>query len=170
MMNYIKLFLFNLILCALLLFPMLIDGQSITEKLGGVITGYTIKSDSILLNHDRQVIIQRGAHHIKSNNALTGGKFGYGFQSFYLEFTSNKEFQIHKNSNFLGVLDDPYYSISLIDKSGTIYQDIILSNADILIHKGKNGDEAFYAYSINLNKIPLVELDSLIEINILRIK
>lgn len=149
--------------------PILLNGQSVAEKLGGVATAFTITSDSVLLNADKQLIIARATVHTQSNKALTGGQYGYGLQSFYLEFNSEHKIQGRKESHILA-LRDQYYLLDMTLDSGATFKDIQLNLKDIQVIEGSKNNQSFYTYAIDLKDIPLVSLDHLVKLNVVRIE
>lgn len=159
----------NVLLVSVMLAPILLSSQSIAEKLGGVITTMTISSDSVLLNQDKQLIIKRATKHTQSNNALTGGRFGYSLHSFHLEFSSEHPIQRRKESRALS-LNDHYYSLDMINDEGATFRDIHLKLDDIRVIQGSKNNQSFYTYSIDLKDIPLVDLNHMVKLNVVRIE
>lgn len=168
MKNKIRFAAKKLFLAFLIAFPFIIQGQSITEKMGGVITNFTIKSDTIIINQDRQLLIKRGVYDYESEpRDLTewNYNYGYGYQSYHLEFTSTKKIQLPliQGRRKRG---EKCYKLSLINNSGVSYQNIYLKWSDVRFIEGQKGSKKHYAYSINLCAVPLIELDDLAEFNI----
>jgi hypothetical protein len=148
-----------------------LNGQSISQKLGGIITNFTIKSESILLNNEKQILIKRGVSsygidYEPAQNFSYGYAYGYGYQSYHIEFVSENRIQEKKGKNKKIY---PYYECSLIDASGNKIQKAFIPEGDIKLWLGKKENNDFYTYSINLINIPIVSLDDISEINIVKI-
>ncbi|MEL7220637.1 MAG: hypothetical protein AAGJ93_04910 [Bacteroidota bacterium] len=156
--------------------PFLLQAQSITESIGGVNTKFIIKSDSVLLNDSQQLIIKRGAYDFSrelnapANTTLNVG-YGYGYESYHLEFTSQQEILTVIQSQRKQARRDEYFLIQLLDQSGVSYRNIELNATEVeSISGARSVRDKLYAYSINLNQIPLVVLNDIAEINIIRIE
>ena len=153
-------------ICLFLLLPFFLAGQTISEQIGGVITKFVIKSDALLLNSDKQILIEKGIKNF-SYSSCDGFGYGYGYQGLHLEFVSNEEIQLQyrKKKGLFGKRN--FYYLFLKDGSGDIYKEIFLGNSNV---QRISSDQLSYAYSINLDDIPLILLDDLVEINIIKIE
>jgi len=151
-----------------------IHGQLVTEKIGGISTSFIVKSDSILLNNTKQLLIKRGAYdHSKytstGENQSFGYGYGYGYESYHIEFTSSQKIHTAKFSK-KRKRKKIYFKLSLIEDSGINYTNIKIRSSEVKLIMGKKGNEIYYTYSINLNCIPLINLDNIVEFNIVRIE
>ena len=86
-----------------------LNGQSISQKLGGIITNFTIKSESILLNNEKQILIKRGVSsygidYEPAQNFSYGYAYGYGYQSYHIEFVSENRIKKRKKQENLSIL------------------------------------------------------------------
>jgi len=157
------------IILALVLFtPTILNSQTVSEKIGGISTNFIIKSDSIVLNNDRQILIRRGVKSYDKDLVMEIA-YGYGFQTYHLEFISNNEIQ-HNKKQRTRIKNQQPYKIYLTNKDGLKFYNVELSNSDVNQVVGFRGNQKIYAYSINLNNIPIILFDEIDEIEIIKIK
>lgn len=153
--------------------PLLLIGQSISERAGGVTTNFIITSDSILLNDTQQILIKRGKYEYStytSSLSDSGYGYGYGYQSFHIEFTSNKEISTVIQSKRRKSRRRVHFSLRFTDNSGRVYENVEINESEINSLIGtKDSDKAYY-YSINLASVPLLVLNEVSEINIIRVE
>jgi hypothetical protein len=163
----------NLVLVLLTSLSLASNAQSISEKLGGVATSFTIKSDTTLLNQERQIILQRGVAHSYADYESSlegytyGYGYGYGYQSYHIEFVSTEKIQELENRKRRKNSSYTYYLIFINKDSNRVHTQTIYEK-DVKMIAGESGKETVYAYSINLADIPLILLDSVTEINIVK--
>ncbi len=147
-----------------------LNAQTISQKLGGISTNFTIKSKSVLLNNEKQILIKRGVSsygidYEPSQNFSYGYAYGYGYQSYHIEFVSENRIQEKKITNKSKVT---YYQLILGDITGNNLQNTYVSDSDVKLWIGAKEGKMVYTYSINLVNIPIILLDDISEINIVK--
>ena len=129
--------------------------QSLTERLGGIKTNFTIFIESVEMNIVDQVIIKRGlSDSHSSTNYEYGYAYGYGLQTFRLEFIAKVtplEREKLKNRKKLD-----YYEMRFLDEGGKVLMSTKLYLSGII--QSSNGEDLI-TYSINLQNWPLIILD-----------
>lgn len=146
--------------------PFFSSAQSLTEKLGGVPTNFVITSDTNTLEVISQMIIKRGEYYAEYRDDYEGSSaYGYGYQSFHLEFMSRQPIY-HKsvydgNIRWRDMKSELY--VSFYDEA-----DNLLLNAKMPPSFLKIVDEntGLFSYSLNLVDYPIVLLDKTKRINI----
>lgn len=145
-----------------------LQAQSLSEKLGGVKTDYIITSHGVELEITNQLIVKRaerfydwGGH----NDGAYG--YGYGYESFHLEFTvKNGEIDLPESGSLfksgkLLVLD--FYG-----EDGNLLGSRRRSPQDIRFISNNSTNSKLMHYTIDLIAIPLPLLDSTKRIDIFR--
>ena len=134
-----------------------IYAQSLIEKLGGVKTDFIFTSNSTDIKVIDQAIILRGFsnYNIQTNSSNSyGHAYGFGLQTFYLEFITTSELKIFEK--FKKKASRAIYDIKLYDKNDTL-----ILNFGVLYSKSKPSikTSGITSYSINLIQIPLIIFD-----------
>ncbi|MFK7756964.1 MAG: hypothetical protein AB8B53_08555 [Flavobacteriales bacterium] len=145
-------------LLSTLLLCLSIQAQTLTEQAGGITTDFIITSVNDTLNVLDQIIIKRGLSNSKIKEDIVrdpayAAGFGYGLQTYRLEFSSSNIIQTKKADQRRA----RYYEIELFDIKDNLLLTTRLTRADVTqFWNGTN----LYVYSINLQMIPLVILNS----------
>jgi len=134
--------------------------QTLSEKLGGVKTDFTIISGEDTLEVDKQIIIKRGD--FNTNHDYYGDDdgaygYGYGYQSFHLEFTSKDKVakvKLYKPKNN----GQSYCTFHCYDKDGNQILEMFVPPTRLKEIKNAKTTTS-YIYSFNLIGIPIVILD-----------
>ena len=126
------------------------NAQSLTEKLGGVKTDFIFISDSAEMNIVDQAILKRG---FSNYGSYSDGAYGYGFQTFYLEFmtTSKIKERYSKNRKLI-----THYKIDFLTKNDSLLSSFTLYSSGVIKISSR---ENLQTYSINLYKIPIILLE-----------
>lgn len=155
-------FLTFLILCSLSL-----SSQSISEQLGGIRADFLITSDTLTLSTGQQILIQRAEakynQYINASGSYGAG-YGYGYQSFHLEFIAKKSISIIRANG----KKRTYYLLQFFDKNEELISSFELSNAMINFTPNKGSKAWSYIYSIDLKDVPIVVLDRTQQLEITR--
>jgi hypothetical protein len=145
----------------------ILGAQNLKESLGGTKTNFQIYSDTVDLKVSDQIIILRTEKQTYSDSNYGTG-WGYGYQSFHLEFITKKNIKIENykyktgrdngnklelifydsNNNILATSSFPYYYVDLYNNPSII-------------------DSPFF-YSIDLIDIPIVLLDKTAKIGMIK--
>ena len=148
--------------------------QTLSEKLGGVATDFVIISGEDTLDIDKQIIIKRAKYKAKKDyntyETYEGGYggygygFGYGYQSFHLEFTSKQ--QVGKTNVFNGNRTPTWYcTFHYYDKNGKQTLEMFVPGS--MLKQGFNEQSVTsYIYSLNLVNVPILVLDNTSTIHI----
>ena len=147
-------------LSILICVPLVVASQTATEILGGVITSYSITSDSVELNTSNQLLIRRAENYYDNSSESS---YGYGYQAFHLEFMSTKKIRVRKG---IGPRKQGF-AIELYDEIGELLANIDLSDIDVAYVENLP-KRSIYTYSINLEKVPIVLFDHAVRINLIR--
>ena len=145
----------------------IIGAQNLKESLGGTNTLFQIYSDTVDLKVSDQIIILRAEKQTYSDSNFGTG-WGYGYQSFHLEFITKKNIKIENykyktgrdNGNKLELI---FYDSnnSVLATSSFPYDYVDLYNNSSII------DSPFF-YSIDLIDIPIVLLDKTAKIGMIK--
>lgn len=157
-----------LIINLLLIIPLAMSAQnqSLIEQLEGVETSFKITWQENDLKLTDQAVFKRGLSRYKYGEEPVmeyGYGFGYGVETFRLEFMTNDSIE---------VIDSSYkrrfnYEIVLVDSDDSILLKTNVNRSDILkFSNGKN----LNTISINLQSLPLIVLNktSVIKISIVK--
>ena len=136
--------------------------QTLSEKLGGVTTDFTIISNNDTLDIDRQFIIKRAEYHAEHDHRFDtdggyGYGYGYGYQSFHLEFISKDKVakvKLYKPKNN----GQSYCTFHCYDKDGNQILEMFVPPTRLKEIKNAKTTTS-YIYSFNLIGIPIVILD-----------
>ena len=151
------------IFCFIFLSGLTVNSQTLSEKLGGVKTNFTIVSDTIEMDVISQIIIQRGVASHKydyscDENSSYGYGYGYANQNYFLEFYAKQALRTRKidRRSTISGHKKRYFQIVITDANGNLlYQNGYFGSR---VTYNFNNDN-IYVYSVNLNNIPLVILD-----------
>jgi len=133
-----------------------IYSQSLTEKIGGIKTNFVIVSDTNRLKINDQAFFKRGLSKFSteySNYQEGGYGYGYGLQTYRLEFITTDEFNTIRGNDNKKI----WYKLSLIGTDNTTLLQAYLDRTKIL--KYSNGSD-LRTISINFQDIPLIVLDN----------
>lgn len=146
----LQLFVFQ-ILCA----------QTISESLGGIKTDFEIFSDSTDLEVTEQILVLAAESNTYDSFNDDGG---YGYQSFHLEFITQKEMNEVPGDR----KDRNNYSLTFINHENAILFSINLRNYSVKRYHNPDIENSQFFYSIDLINIPVLVLDKTKTINIYR--
>ena len=135
--------------------------QSLLEQLGGIHSNFIITSDSISMEAEEQILIQRAVSDGDTEHIGDGTlKYGYGYRSLHLEFLSNKTIQF----NSLFGRKRKFCQLKLYSDQ-TLLALVNLKAKDVRMISNQ-ADPPIYSYSINLKSIPIVSLDKTLTIDL----
>ena len=151
-----------------LLLSSFLHAQTLSEKLGGVRTDYVITSHGVELEITNQVISKRaerfydwGGH----NDGAYG--YGYGYESFHLEFTvKNGEIDTPQSGNLLK--SERFIVLDFYDENGNLLGSRTRSVRDVRLVSNNSPSNKLNHYSIDLIAIPLPLLEAARRIDIFR--
>lgn len=148
--------------------------QTLSEKLGGVTTNFTIISGDDTLSLDKQIIVKRAKYKAEKNHQVHetfeggyggyGYGLGYGYQSFHLEFTSKAK--VNRTTVYNGNRKPKWVcSFHCYDANGKQILEMFVP-ADRLKQGFSNQEADSFIYSLNLVGVPIVVLDKTTTIQI----
>ncbi len=145
----------------------ILGGQNLSESLGGIKTNFQIYSDTADLKVSDQIIVLRAEKRYSSDSNFGTG-WGFGYQSFHLEFITKKDIKIESFKYRSGRDNETRFELVFYDSQNNVlatssspyhYVDL-LNNSSIT-------DSPFF-YSIDLIDIPIVLLDKTVKINMIK--
>ena len=147
-----------------------LNAQSLTESLGATKTNFKICSNTVDLETLNQIVIQ-------SAEQIYSSEYGYGYQSFHLEFVSQKKIAATKAEQFENkelLQMASYYSgnkylMTFYDSNDQILLTITVPLSSIDNFTNASMDNRLYFYSIDLIDVPIILLDKTTKIDILKI-
>lgn len=146
--------------------------QSLKESLGGVKTNFQIISDAIDLEASNQIIILKAEKkHDQYADSFSGYGWGYGYQSFHLEFITNKDLTVKTYKRERGSISrENKLDLKFYDAGNNVIASTIVpfDYVDLLRDTQKEGGP--YFYSIDLIDIPVVLLDKTSKIDMVKLE
>ena len=139
-------------------------GQSLSESLGAIKTDFKLSSDTTDLNASDQIIVL-GAEK-RTYNSSDGGGWGYGYQSFHLEFISIKK--IYTISG--GTKERNNYRLTFSDKENYILAKINIPGHSFKMYTNPFIKNLSIFYSIDLIYIPALLLEKTSKIDIVKLE
>ena len=156
-----------LTLAILILTAGLINGQSLSEKLGAVKTNFRFYSDTIALNVTDQFLLKNaGGYSSVSYSSDNSYAYAAGYESFHLEFVTYKPLT---REILKGLLNPDHYRLEFYDSRNNKLATMKLHDkVSVAENTEIKGSPAFY--SIDLYEIPISLLDKTTKINIIEAK
>jgi hypothetical protein len=146
-------------------------GQSLKESLGGIKTNFQIFSDTVDLKNSNQIIILKAEKkHDQYADSYSGYGWGYGYQSFHLEFITNKDLTVKTYKRDRGTINrEDKLDLKFYDAENNVIASTIVpfEYVDLLRDTQKEGGP--YFYSIDLIDIPVVLLDKTSKIDMVKL-
>jgi len=141
-----------------------IQAQNLEQALGGVKTNFKLFSGTNDLNPASQMIILKAERNSDTNTDFGTG-WGYGYQSFHLEFVTSENLVEEKFRFKTGRDNDAKLGLTFYDSDEVIlaYCQINFSDVDLLYDT--NPGKTQYFYSIDLINIPIVLLNKTAKID-----
>lgn len=143
------------------------SAQNLENALGGVNTNFQLFSDTTNLNPTNQLIIKR-AEKNSSSDASFGTGWGYGYQSFHIEFISDKNLTEKTFKYRAGRDNEDKLELTFYGSNHVVLATCLVhySVVDLLSHS--SADSSRYFYSIDLVDIHIVLLNETIKINLIK--
>ena len=144
-----------------------INAQNLNESLGGVKTNFHFFSDATDLKVTDQVIILR-AERKSYGDYINGYGWGYGYQSFHIEFIT-KELLAEKTFKYkAGHDNNDKLEFSFYDTDNVVLASYTADFGDVnILHNPSSGGGQFF-YSIDLIDIPIVLLNKALKIDLVK--
>lgn len=145
-----------------------LQAQDLSEKLGGVKTDFIFTSHGKELEVTRQVISKRAERFYDWGGHKDGAYgYGYGYESFHLEFTvKNGEIDLPESGS-LFKNEKPLF-LDFYDEDDNLLGSKRISPREIRFVSNNSTDPKLIHYTIDLITIPLPLLDSTKRIDLFR--
>ncbi|MGB8491882.1 MAG: hypothetical protein WCE64_12570 [Bacteroidales bacterium] len=162
-MNYKKI----LLIAAYIFSVNILAAQNLKESLGGIKTNFQIYSDTVDLKVSDQIIILRAEKNYYSDSNFGTG-WGYGYQSFHLEFITKKNIKI-ENYKYR-TLRDNENKLELIfyDSNNSVLATTSFPYDYVDLFNNSSIKDSPFFYSIDLIDIPVVLLDKTARIGMIK--
>lgn len=144
-----------------------IHAQNLEEALGGVKTNFKLLSGTRDLNPADQIIIQR-AERKSYSDAAYGIGWGYGYQSFHLEFVTSENLVEEKFKFKTGRDNEDKLTLTFYDSEHVVHATLQLNYSEVDLLYNEESGRSQYFYSIDLINIPIVLLNKTAEINLIK--
>lgn len=156
---------FVLVIALQLFVFQMLCAQSVSESLGGIKTNFEISTINTDLEVTEQIIVLQ-AERLTYISTVDQAGWGYGYQSFHLEFITQKaikEVQGDKNNRYK-------YRLTFIDHENVILFATDLSHNSVKKYNNPDIANSRFFYSIDLIGIPVLLFDKTKRIDIYRFK
>lgn len=142
-----------------LLLGSFVQAQNLSEKLGGVKTDFIITSHGVELDVISQVISKRAERFYDWGGHNEGAYgYGYGYESFHLEFTvRNGEIDLPQSGTLLR--SERPIVLDFYDEDGNLIGSRARSPREVRLISNNSPNNKLMHYSIDLIAIPLPLLD-----------
>jgi hypothetical protein len=145
----------------------IIGAQNLEESLGGTKTNFQIYSDTVNLKVSDQIIIKRAEKQTYSDSNFGTG-WGYGYQSFHLEFITNKNIKIENYKYKAGRDNETKLELIFYDSNNRILATSSLPYYYVDLYNNPSITDSVFFYSIDLIDIPIVLLDKTAKIGMIK--
>ena len=158
------------LLIALQLFAVnILVAQNLKEALGGVKTNFQIFSDTIDLKVSNQIIILKAEKkHDQYADTYSGYGWGYGYQSFHLEFITKKNIKVDTFRFQKGRANEIKLELVFYDSNNTILASASIPFDQVDVFNNSSKADSPFFYSIDLIDIPIVLLDKTSKIGMIK--
>jgi hypothetical protein len=141
--------------------------QNLKESLGGIKTNFQILSDTVDLKVSDQIIILKAEKKYGANSDFGYG-WGYGYQSFHLEFITYKNIKVETFEHRAGRNNESKLDLVFYDSTNAILASTTIPYDYVdLLNNLSLADGPFF-YSIDLIDIPTVLLDKTSKIGMIK--
>jgi hypothetical protein len=141
--------------------------QNLSESLGGTKTNFQIVSDTVDLQVSNQIIILRaeGKHYA---NFIDSFGYGYGYQSFHLEFIAKKNIKAEAFKFVRGQDNKDKLELIFYDSENNVLalKSVPIESVDIL--SNSTTSDGLFFYSLDLIEIPIILLEKTCKINMIK--
>ena len=144
-----------------------LEAQDLKESLGGTKTSFRIYSDTVDLKVSDQIIILRAEKQTYSD-ASFGTGWGYGYQSFHLEFITKKIILIENFKYKAGRDNESKLELIFYDSDNNVLATSVCPYDYVDLFNNPEINDSLYFYSIDLIDIPVVLLDKTASIGMIK--
>jgi hypothetical protein len=144
-----------------------LGAQNIKESLGAINTNFKIYSDTVDLKVSDQIIILRAEKQTYSD-ATFGTGWGYGYQSFHLEFITKKNIKVENYQFRAGRDNENKLQLIFYDSKNSVLATTSISFDYVDLYNNSSIIDSPFFYSIDLIDIPVVLLDKTAKIGMIK--
>ena len=156
------------LLITIQIFVLDLYAQNLTESLGGIHTKFQIYSDTVDLKVAGQTIILRAEKYSsKYISDGVGAGWGYGYQSYHLEFVSREYLTIQEFYHSRARRINDILELTFYNSNDTVLASLSSDISIIDLYKNSRVENCQYFYSIDLIEIPISLLDKTAKINLI---
>lgn len=144
-----------------------ISAQNLEDVLGGVKTNFQLFSDTTNLNPTNQIIIQRAERKSYGDYSFGTG-WGYGYQSYHIEFVAGKNLAEKKFKFRAGRDNKDKLELTFYDSDNVVLATRLLDFSLVDLLYNSSSVKSLFFYSIDLIDIPVVLLNKTVKINLIK--
>jgi hypothetical protein len=144
--------------------------QTLVEEMGGIDSNFEFYSNGKKLDVQKQILIERStakASYSEVENESYG--YGYAYVDWRIEFVSSNMIISRNKEKPENIWHRGRYELRLKNDSGGILLTQYLHQNMVNEWSGNTGEAAVYTYSINLHGLPVVILNNVAVVEIVRI-
>ncbi|MBB3187823.1 hypothetical protein [Microbacter margulisiae] len=146
-----------------------VSAQNLSDSLGGIKTHFQLYSDTINLQPGEQFMLLRAEKKYTADPTFGYG-WGYGYRSYHLEFTTNKNIVVETFKYHVGYNNDPKLVLSFYDVSGLLLSSLTFPFDRVSVCHNFSSTGSPFFYSIDLIEIPISLLDHTAKIGIIKLE
>ena len=141
--------------------------QNLKESLGGTKTNFQIFSDTVDLKVSDQIIILKAERNHYTDSSFGTG-WGYGYQSFHLEFITKKNIKVETFKFRAGRDNGDKFDLIFYDADKNILGTTTIPSGDVDLFNNPSVVGSPFFYSIDLIDVPIVLLDKTAKIGMIK--
>lgn len=141
--------------------------QDLNDALGGVKTDFQIFSGTVDLDVSDQMIILKAKKRHEADFSFGHG-WGYGYQSYHLEFIANKYFKVETFKHRTGGNNASRLEVIFYDSNNIILASSFIPFDNVLVFSNPPINMGPFFYSIDLIDIPIVLLNKTSKISMIK--
>jgi hypothetical protein len=145
----------------------ILGAQNLKDALGGIKTNFQIYSDTVDLKVSDQIIILRAEKNYNSDSNFGTG-WGYGYQSFHLEFITKKNIKIENYKYKSGRDNENKLELIFYDSNNSVLATSSFPYNYVDLYNNPSIIDSPFFYSIDLIDIPIVLLDKTAKIGMIK--
>jgi hypothetical protein len=145
----------------------ILGAQNLKESLGGAKTNFQIYSDTVDLKVSDQIIILRAEKQTYSDSNYGTG-WGYGYQSFHLEFITKKNIKVENYKFRNGRDNETKLELTFYDMNNGVLATTSFPYDYVDLYNNSSITDSPFFYSIDLIDIPIVLLDKTAKIGMIK--
>lgn len=141
--------------------------QNLKESLGGIKANFQIYSDSVNLEVSDEIIVLKAARKFYAD-CQCGTGWGYGYQSYHLEFITKKQLTTKNAKYLIGRDNADKIELKFYDAGNTLLASPTFPFTIIDLYNNAAVKNSLFFFSIDLIDIPVVLLNKTSKIDLIR--